>query len=290
MHTPSPVTRELVIEQSLRMPSFPRVITDILSTIEDPDANLHVLANHINHDPLIAARVLSAANAANARLKREQVVADIHTATALIGMSRVREIALIGSLGAFVRDLNTDPRFNNLWHHCVATGVCCEELALYIEQPVSVDAALIAGLLHDIGQLWFYAWAPEVYRDCRERAMLDSMEISAVEQSVFGTDHAQVGFWLAQNWSLPEGICQAILGHHAPEDYPDDTLTALLHVAEVLSNALDLTHSRDSRVTHISAAACKRLGLVWDKEIHTVFGRIEARSQHATSFFTQDGH
>ena len=62
-------------------------------------------------------------------------------------------------------------------------------------------------------------------------------------------------------------------------------LVALIHVAEVISDALDLAHSSDSRVTHISAPACDLLGIVWNTDVQALFGRIEARSRHANAFF-----
>lgn len=286
MNAPHPISRDLVIEHSQNMPSFPRVVTQILETIEDPDGNIQMLANSITHDPLIAARVLSAANTANARLRRDREVSDIGTATALIGMTRVREIALISSLGSFVKGLIKDPHYINMWNHCVSTGVCCEEIALYIDTPVSLDLSLIAGLLHDIGQFWFYAYDPEAYSACREKAVADHLEIEEAERLWFGVDHTEVGFWLTEHWGLPDDICQAIRGHHSPDSHPLKELSALLHVAEVLSNALDLTNSREVRVKRISSLACRRLGLTWSKDIQPVFGRIEARSRHANQFFS----
>ncbi len=59
----------------------------------------------------------------------------------------------------------------------------------------------------------------------------------------------------------------------------------LVHVAEVLSNALDLTGCAENRVVTLSAAACRTLGITWNESILPLFGRIEARSSHANAFF-----
>lgn len=281
------LTRDQVIEHSQSLPSFPRFVTDILAALDDPDGSLAVLADCILRDPIITARVLSVANAASARTRGRAEVADIYTATSLIGMSRVREITLISRLGTFVNGIAVEGMPSTFWQHCVAVGVCCEEVAQHITLPVSSDAALIAGLLHDVGQLWLYSFNPVAYRTCWQQALSQAIGIDHMERAHFGIDHTTIGAWLAEYWALPTGIVAAIGGHHAPDTALDIPLVPLVHVAEVLSNALDLGGRDENRVTHLSSAACQQLGLVWDAGIHPLFGRIEARSRHANTFFAK---
>ena len=99
-------------------------------------------------------------------------------------------------------------------------------------------------------------------------------------------DHATIGAWLAENWTLPQSIVSAIRHHHDAGTDSDELLVPLLHIAEVLSNALDLGGRAENRVTLISSSACSRLGIVWDENIRPLFGRIEARSSHANRVFT----
>jgi HD-like signal output (HDOD) protein len=276
-----------VLAHSEALPSFPRVVNDILATIEDPDGSINVLAQSINNDPLIAARVLASANTPAARARLDREVTDVRTATAFIGMGRVREIALISSLSSFMQSLGNDARYARLWTQGVATGVCCQEIALHTTHEISLDAALIAGLLHHIGQLWLYTYAPADYRDCRDRAAKSDIPLHAAELEQFGVDHATIGKWLTQHWGLPDSICEAIACYLQPDLQLRNLLVPVLHVAQVLSNALDLGQTGDGRVWRISPAACQRLGIVWDRRIHSVFGRIEARSRHATHFFQE---
>jgi putative nucleotidyltransferase with HDIG domain len=279
--------RDEVIARSHSLPSFPRIIAEILATIDDPDGSLKVLVGCIRHDPIIAARVLSVANRASSRARREAEVSDIYTATSLIGMSRVREIALISSLGAFVDKLPLDERSSRLWQHSVCVAVCCQELAFHVAAPVCADSALIAGLLHDIGQFWFYSVDGEAYRHCWSRVAHGAVGIEQAERDQFGVDHSTVGAWLAEHWQLPLNIITAIRCHHVPEPELAAPLVPLVHVAEVLSHALDLTPGDESRVTAISPVACTQLGVVWDESVQLLFGRIEARSRHANAFFNQ---
>ena len=285
------ISRDTVIKGSRSLPAFPRIINDILATLDDPDANFNLLVACINRDPIITARVLSVANMAAVRGRRESEVCDIYTATSLVGMSRVRHIVMISSLGVFIGSATQRGAPHTFWPHSVAVGVCCQELAQHISVPVCSDAALIAGLLHDIGQLWLLGHNGEAAQQCWHQARNRNVSVSQAEHEAFGTDHASIGAWLAEHWGLPTGIAAAIRGHHTPDwikdACPETYLIPLVHVAEVLSNALDLTGRSENRVITLSSAACQQLGLVWDTDIRALFGRMEARSSHANRHFNE---
>ncbi len=279
------ITREEVIESSNALPGFPLVIKQILATIDDPEANTEMLAGYIEHDPVIAARVLSLANAAATGTRRQTSTHDIFTAASLIGMNRVREMALLAGMSGFMGALAPAGLAASFWQHSVAVGVCSEELALHTVAPASASAALIAGLLHDIGQLWLHRYDAESFHSAWTHALVHDVGIEQAERERFGVNHSMIGAWLAEYWALPANIVAAILHHHAPDAALREPLVPLVHVAEVLSNALDLTGREENRVTWISSAACKALGLTWDESARTLFGRMEARSRHANALF-----
>lgn len=282
------ITQDEVVTRAAGLPSFPRVITEILASLDDPETNLNVLTDFITHDPVIAARVLSFANRAAERTRSIGSVRDIYTATSLIGMGRIREIALVSSLGHFVGSSLPEGTPLSYWQHSVAVGVCAQELAIHIDAPVSSDSALIAGLLHDIGQLWFYRFQKDTYKLVRHEAHNQGVGIEAAERKHYSVDHSQIGGWLAEHWALPAGITAAIAHHHDPEAALDDLLVPVVAIAEVLSNALDLTERAENQVTHVSIAACMKLDLAFDSSVQPLFGRIEARSRHANSMFSSE--
>lgn len=207
---------QYVTEHSDWLPTFPQTVNEILSTIDDPDGNLQTVVRGIKRDPVVAARVLALANRAEVRGRRDAGITDLYTATSLIGLRRVREIALIGSLQGFAHALAGGSMVQQLWQHSVGVGVCCEELVLHTGVDVSVDSALIAGLLHDVGQAWLYAFDAQRSRDCWTRSRSGVASIDVLERESFGVDHAQIGAWLAAHWGLPAAVAQAIAGHHMP--------------------------------------------------------------------------
>ncbi len=281
----APITRELVIARSRSLPSFPCVVVEIVNTLDDPDSNLDILVRAIRRDPLISARVISLANTAALRGTRTTEINDISAATSLIGLNRLRHIALISSLSTFVNGAARNGLPNAYWTHSVAVGICCEELAIHCGLDVAPSMALLAGLVHDIGQLWLYHFDPKLAHFCRGVARDRAVDIEQVEREHFGIGHGCVGAWLLEHWALPEAMAEAVSGHHDGKIVASNPLVALVQVAEVLSNALDLVARAENRVTNLSLTACEQLGLIWDDSARHLFGRIESRANHETAFF-----
>lgn len=269
-----------IVERSKSMPAFPKVVTDILLTIDDDGATLGTLVHHVERDPVITARVLSIANSAVMAGHAGSNVHDVRKAVSLIGMAKVREITLAVSLAEFAHSCRMASYF---WEHSVAVGICALELSRFTHR--SSDYALAAGLLHDIGQLWMAHFYPLEFQMVRSATSSGSEGINQIEQRYFGIDHCHIGRLLAMHWGLPQAVIDAIYFHHDPDQGLAENLVAITHVAEVLSNALDLTGRDGNLVANISAAACEKLGIDWSQDLSPLFGRIEARSEYACRVF-----
>lgn len=280
---PMQITREEVLSRLDALPAFPKTVQRILATVDDPESNMAALANLVAHDPAIAARVFAVAH--KAAMERDRSIDDIYTATSLIGMQAVREIALFFSLSGFLHELAGDQAKVEMWRHSVAVGVCAQELAWHVDSRGTIHHAFIAGLLHDIGQFWLLRYAAPAFESCWGLVRQEGIDICRAEEAVFGVNHAELGAWLVTAWELPPPIASAVQGHHAPDGVAGgQPLVHLLHVAEVLSNALELNGHTHGHVSYLSPRACRALGLEWNADILPLFGRIDARARYMSSF------
>jgi len=60
--------------------------------------------------------------------------------------------------------------------------------------------------------------------------------LTETEREVYGTDHAELGGFLAEWWALPPFIVNAICWHHQPQSTPiDHDVIIAAHVANLLS-------------------------------------------------------
>lgn len=279
------ISQQRVLDTRDALPAFPRVVLQILQTLDDPDASLNLLARQVETDAVIAARVLSLCNSAAHSGQGRATVSDVFTALSLVGMARVREVAITMQLANFMREFAPVATEERYWSHSLASAVCGVELAHYTAAEVSVDASLIACLLHDVGQLWLLRFEPEGLKAAQDAAEKRNVDVDVTEREQFGVDHATIGSWLAKAWGLSHGICKAIAFHHVPRAGLPEPLVAIVHISEVLSHALNLAHARSSQVRWISQESCALLGLDWGEDSQHLFGRIEARSRHAFAPF-----
>lgn len=277
---PVQLTEKEINERAINLPAFPRVVNDILQTLDDENATLGALVQFVERDPVITARIVAIANSAAMGGRHSGQLRDVNMAVSLIGLSRVREIVLAVSLADFAQKSQMSSYF---WEHSVAVAITAQELGRFTH--VSPDYALVAGLIHDIGQLWMARFYPLEFQmvrstvNCSERGIID------VERQYFGMDHCEIGGILAERWGLPSVIVSALRNHHDPSQVLSEKLSDLIHVAEVFSNALDLTGREDNLVSQLSGEACRAINFDWNQDLAALFGKIEARTEHACRVF-----
>jgi putative nucleotidyltransferase with HDIG domain len=269
-----------IVERASLLPAFPTVVAEILATLDDEQASTATLAEHVQHDPVITARVVAQASSVGNAIHGTARIKDVYTAISLIGQTRTREIVITTHLADFAHSSNLASYF---WEHSVAVGFAAQELIQHVTN--GTDHALVAGLLHDIGQLWLARFYPLEFQQARIHITNDLRPASSIEKEIFGIDHTQIGAYIAEFWGMPRSIIDAIAQHHIPVEESLQPLVAATHVGEVLVNALDIGRRGGNQVSHISSGACHLLQIDWREDLSHLFGKIEARAATAGTFF-----
>lgn len=136
--------------KSITLPSLPEVAIFINSVIAKDDINNKQLANIVQMDPIIAARVIQAANRPLEHTASEY--RSIREAIERIGLEGLRTIVN----AVVLRDLfmpSTElivKRFSQFYEHSIRIGVICYELAKRLP-GLDKEHAFLVGVLHDIG-------------------------------------------------------------------------------------------------------------------------------------------
>lgn len=255
------------------LPSLPEIVHHVMSTLKDEEADVDTLVHHINTDPVIVSRLLAAANASAFGLAAR--IDSARQAFMVLGQNRVISIILATALIERYDSPTAEFDSRELWRHTLGVATCARALAE--RSDFSPETAFTGGLLHDIGKLLMCTAAPAAYAEVLHLHQAEDVPATTAELAVFGYDHAAAGSRLATLWNLPNEIAEAIAAHHKPDDYSSE-LGDLIHVADVLSHALELGESPDKRVPDLSERACASLGLSWPA-FAARFGEIEARYQ-----------
>ncbi len=118
--------------------------------------------------------------------------------------------------------------------HVLSVAAASESIAKTVHYKAT-EEAFIAGLLHDIGVLFFVHHFPEKYAKVI-RKELNAESLVAAEEQYLGMNHCEVGAHLAVTWKLPENFSEAVASHHFPGRLKtQDTLQQIVALAVLIT-------------------------------------------------------
>jgi len=261
----SVLTLEQIVQSVQDLPSMPAVVMELLSSIEQEDIDISVLAKKVSYDQALTARTLRLVNSSSYGLQVK--VTTIQQAITYLGFQTTRNLITAAALtGCFPSGVC--PGFNDkaFWRHSIATAACARALARRMR--FNQDVAFTAGLLHDIGRLVLVSADPKAYGEVVAMRAREDLEWQDAEQAVLGIDHVAAGVALAGQWNFSDTMRQAIAYHHAPETPGAGFLAAIIHIANAIVHALDIAGEENERVPRIAGIAWDAMGLSEEAYLH----------------------
>lgn len=85
--------------------------------------------------------------------------------------------------------------------------------------------------------------------------------LNQVEKEVLGCDHAELGSILIQKWQLSNMFEQGCRYHNHPMEAPDPTMVSIIHVADIIANAMYFGNSGERYVPQLEPGAWEEIGL-----------------------------
>jgi HD-like signal output (HDOD) protein len=211
-----------------QLPTLPEVAYQILNITNRPMLSIHELREIVERDPAISARVLSVANSAFFGFPARTDALD--EAIMRIGLENVKSIAMGISVMSMFGDIKITDTYRRLFNHSLTVGLTARQIAKGLRMSTEGDI-FIDGLLHDLGLLVLDVYFPELYEEILNA--MDNRSLLEVEKDVLGNTHAEIGFWLAEKWNLPDSVLCAILFHHTPSLASRSMEhVAILHIAD----------------------------------------------------------
>jgi len=241
-----------------QLPSLPAVVIDILGSFDDANVDVGVLADKVARDQALTAKTLRLANSSFYGMPRH--VTTLSQAITVLGFNGVRTlIAAVGIAGSIPNKSQGLFDVEGVWRHSVATALVAKMLARHAR--LNPDTAFIAGLLPDLGALVLATRFPDHYHEVMVYRRENDCHVLDAEREVLGFDHATIGLALADYWSFPGAMRDAIALHHSPREDGVVDIPVLVHVAEAMAHALDVNGDEDELVPVLSDRAWHSLNL-----------------------------
>jgi len=265
-------------------PSMPGAAVELLALIDDPQISVARIEKILRQDAGLTANLLKLANSAYFGIPSK--VGSVRQAVLLLGLKRLIQMVIASCVSAImdkpVPGYDLPP--GELWRHSLAVTVAAEGLV----KELNVDAAeeiFTAALLHDVGKLVLGEFVADDFNKI-DNVLSPEVAFETAEDMVLGTNHADIGARILNQWSLPPGIVHAVRWHHDPDSADhSDLMLDIVHVANVLCLMIGIGVGRDGLQHQPSAAVIDRLGLApehlenvasqtlqWVEELSAVIG------------------
>jgi len=240
---------------------IPQVALKILRIINDEHYEIQHVTEEIRKDQVISARTLKLCN--SVMFASRTKIDSLDHALVMLGKHLLLKFVISASLNNFFNQSGQGYSLckGGIYHHAVGTAIIAEKLA-ELTGKVEPSMAYTAGLLHDIGKVvldqFINSGFPLFYRELNEAGK----NFSEVEKQVLGTDHAEVGAALAQNWSFPESLVETIKHHHKPENAVKHyELVHIVYLADLLMSRFHAGLELERLNTESLAARLETIGL-----------------------------
>lgn len=195
---------EKVRTDTLVLPSLPEIAIKIRQLAEDPDVNLHKMADLISHDPALSARIMKIAN--SAFVGRSIQITTLQQATTRIGLRYIKNVVtamameqLFVSKSALIKKY-----MDKVWKEtkeltALALATMQQYNSNFKYTTVNFDTMTLAGLVHNIGALPVLTEAEkqlEIFGD--EQLIKDSI----------ATISAPIGATILRSWGFPADLVE----------------------------------------------------------------------------------
>ncbi len=214
---------------SPQLPSLPAIALQIISLVQEDEADVDKIAETISLDPALSSKMLKTVNSSFYGLPK--TVASVHQAVIVLGLNSVKTLALGFSLVNNLTGSGGDG-FNHMafWRRSLYSATAAKQLCerLHI---VQAEEVFIASLLQDVGVLAMAQVLGDEYAQIMQQAGDDHRKLGEAERDALGGDHTDIGAALAESWGLPPLLVESIRLHERPDEAPENLIGLIRTVA-----------------------------------------------------------
>ncbi len=233
MNNGKPQSPEMLIERLFRriseVSSLPVVAMRIIEVANDADTGADDLLEAVEFDVALATRIMRTVNSSYYSLQNK--VADLKLAITMLGFKEIRNLAMTAYIAQLFKN---DAGYGSytrrgLWNHLIGVGAVARRIA-ETSRRVAPREAYLAGLLHDLGLILIDQYLHKPFCQVIDR-LEENVSVCQLEREILGFDHAELGYFVASQWHLPDHLTATIRYHHDPLAYDGPHREMVLTVA-----------------------------------------------------------
>lgn len=214
--------------RNIQLPSFPDVVINIRTALEDPTCSSERLAEVVKTDPVLVARLLMSANSAFHNRAGIEIV-DLNLAISRLGFEVVRNTAItlaVEQIFAASEHEELKNAVKEIWSSSLSLASMSFVIARS-EGKLNADNAFLCGLLHEIGKLYILTKARDY-----PGLMGDADSLGTVLEQWY----TSIGKSIIEAWGFSSEIADSV---ESDENVSDDenaaaTLVDVVYLAKLV--------------------------------------------------------
>lgn len=226
------------------LPPMPKIIAKAREIMDNPRSGFKEIAEVIEADQAIAAKVLQVANSAYYGLSG--MVSSIHQATVVLGHKTLEQLITMVSANSLLGSHLKGYRLGagTLWQHSLAVAMCSRLIAKDRAPSLENDAFSV-GLIHDAGKLVLDRYVIKLKNQIDQVLQTGATFLDA-EKRMLGFDHTELASGLCTKWKLPDNHVKAVRFHHDPTSSDGNQLAYIVHIANQIAHQTGIGNIADS--------------------------------------------
>ena len=251
--------KKMIANKDIKLPEMPSTAFELNEIVEDPTASVHSIAEVVNRSPSLATLLLRIVNSSFYGFPSK--INDISRAVTIIGTREITGLALGLSIVKAFKDIPEEILdMSSFLRHSIACGIISRNLAANKNIP-QTEQMFVSGLLHDIGRLIIYQYFPAQAKTLLSLSATSDKLLYQQENCILGGNHTLIGKYLLKTWKLPLELENNIFFHHNPSAAHDPIKAAIVHLADIMVNALRLGSSGERFVPDFDDKAWDNLDI-----------------------------
>ena len=250
-----------LIDHPSKLPTVPQVTQRVIASFGSDEVSISEIAELIEADPVLSAKLLRLANSAYFHLSR--TIGTVDDALRMLGFVMVRNLVLGNGMAAAFRNTK-GMDLQQFWRY----NLYAASAARWVAGKAGENADLVftVGLMSGIGQLQMHVVLPqEVLALDKQMHVLDAGR-AALEKESLGFHNADVAAELAQLWNFPAPIVHAmrcVIDPLNAKEYSE--AAACVHLGNWAARNAIQQSTPEQMQASFPLAVGERLGMGWDR-------------------------
>ncbi len=236
--------------RNIQLPSFPDVVVNIRTALEDPSCTAENLAAVVQTDAVLVARLLMSANSAFHNRAGIEIT-DLNLAISRLGFEVVRNTAIsltVEQIFSATEHADYKDLIGTIWD----TSLSLASMSFVIARKsgaVNPDNAFLSGLMHEIGKLYLLTKAREF-----PLLMGDTNSLHQILEDWYGS----VGKSIIQSWGFSADIADSV---ETDDNLSNDADTPATTVDVVYMAKQVLEGDEESPIADAAATSANKLSI-----------------------------